>query len=630
MEINMAKKKKSAPQGKVKNGVYVMEEPEKFNWFMIPVMFVMFFVPVIVRLTLREFDEQSAEFLGYYGADFYSSVKGVFLMIGMAVMLAAGISGAIICKKITKETDWRIKFFLIAGGAFTLFTLLSASLSDNPIVAFGGFNEQGEGFFTILAYAVAFSYAMVMFEKTKDFRCIAVTLAVVVGLNLIEGVSQYIGHDILRTTDFGRALVVPSKYDNYVGEVTSYLGKEKMFGTLGHYNHMGTFAAMTVPLFTVLTVISKDMKMRITMGITAVASAVLLFGSTARGGLVGVAFAGVLAVIIFGRQLISHWKITLSVAGAGVILAVGLNFATDGRIFSRIPAMISDLLYIGNSETEEDYMSSLPIQKITNSEDGTVTITAGEKELVLSFDKENKFTVSDGSESMKLTDGSVFGGFSFGYEHEDQEASHPEDGDLDLLTLRYEQNPMFWFRGTDDGARLVNPYTLKSAEMQYPPVAEYFKGKEKIGSMRGYIWGRTIPLMKDTFLVGYGPDNFVFKFPQYDYLGKYYAYGTTNMVITRPHNLYLQVFINNGGLAFLAFMAIIILYVVDCFKLYCFKKFYTAEQGLGTALFLAVAGYLGAGMFNDSLKHISVVFWILLGAGAAVNAICRKALKEQK
>ena len=39
---------------------------------------------------------------------------------------------------------------------------------------------------------------------------------------------------------------------------------------------------------------------------------------------------------------------------------------------------------------------------------------------------------------------------------------------------------------------------------------------------------------------------------------------------------------------------------------------------------VAIIGYLGAGFFNDSVPVISPVFWVLIGAGFAVNYINKK------
>ena len=54
--------------------------------------------------------------------------------------------------------------------------------------------------------------------------------------------------------------------------------------------------------------------------------------------------------------------------------------------------------------------------------------------------------------------------------------------------------------------------------------------------------------------IGKGPDTFFAEFPQGDLLGKLYAYDTTQMIVDKPHNLYLQIGINEGGIALLAFL----------------------------------------------------------------------------
>lgn len=74
--------------------------------------------------------------------------------------------------------------------------------------------------------------------------------------------------------------------------------------------------------------------------------------------------------------------------------------------------------------------------------------------------------------------------------------------------------------------------------------------------MRGYIWSRTIPILPDYLVLGAGPDCFLYEFPQDDILGKLYAYGTGSIVVDKPHNLYLQIFVNEGGIALLAFLAV--------------------------------------------------------------------------
>ena len=84
--------------------------------------------------------------------------------------------------------------------------------------------------------------------------------------------------------------------------------------------------------------------------------------------------------------------------------------------------------------------------------------------------------------------------------------------------------------------------------------------------------------------------------------------------------------INYGIIAFLGFMAIMLIYIIDSIKLYAMKKQYEAPQMLGAITSLGVVGYLFAGMFNDSVVSVAPVFWIVLGVGVALNFINRDAI----
>ena len=204
----------------------------------------------------------------------------------------------------------------------------------------------------------------------------------------------------------------------------------------------------------------------------------------------------------------------------------------------------------------------------------------------------------------------------------------------------YYDNAFFmWFDGDDDMPLVFMLFNEKQIHMIHPDLgvritpenadAIGFRGKELLGSSRGYIWSRTIPLLKECMVTGYGPDTFAYIFPQNDYLAKYYAYQEGFYIaVDKPHNLYLQIFFNNGLIALIAFLAICVFYLVDCFRLYALKKKYRIEQIYGISIMLAVVGYLAAGMFNDSVVAVAPVFWILLGVGAALNTINRRMDKN--
>ena len=157
-----------------------------------------------------------------------------------------------------------------------------------------------------------------------------------------------------------------------------------------------------------------------------------------------------------------------------------------------------------------------------------------------------------------------------------------------------------------------------------------FEGKEKLASSRGYIWSRSLPLVKDTILLGHGPDTFVAYFPQQDIMGKMYAYnGDMWQLVDKPHNLYLQTALNTGAVSLIAMLALFIMYFIKSFKIYYRSKFDDFNSIAGLGIFVAVVGYLGAGIFNDSVVSVAPVFWVLLGMGISVNNILTSKKKTK-
>jgi hypothetical protein len=156
-----------------------------------------------------------------------------------------------------------------------------------------------------------------------------------------------------------------------------------------------------------------------------------------------------------------------------------------------------------------------------------------------------------------------------------------------------------------------------------------FEGMESIGANRGYIWSRTLPLLKNTVLIGNGPDTFAIYFPQYDFLSKLKFYKTGGIFIDKAHNMYLQTALNTGGLSLLALLALFAIYFVSSLKMYLGRDFFRSGSinAVGTACFAAFCGYAAAALFNDSVVSVAPVFWVLLGLGMGINV---KLVGEKK
>ncbi|WP_297417387.1 O-antigen ligase family protein [Clostridium sp.] len=600
--------------------------------FFFPIAFVLTIVPLIVRMNANDVDENTLNIFGDAArTDLFSQKKAFFLMIFCIILIAISI---IFFKRIFEKKDKILNSILIAGGIFLVFTFLSAIFSNYKQVAFQGIYDRAEGCITIACYIILFIYSVYTFKSTNDYKYVLTPIFILVGINSFLGLFQYVGQDLIKSK-LGTAIVLPSEYQN--GSSLNLLyEKGKLYGTLFHYDYVGSFVAIVLPILFSLTLFEdEDLFHKLSLGFFSLLSVWLMFGSTSRAGIIGVVVAAIFAVIIFWKLVIEKWKPLLIIFASLIVIAIGLNFATKGSIFARIPTLISDSLSVFKDTSDFDYRDHVPIRDVKQTgkdtevvlQNDTLKISYENNDYVFKNSKDQVINYVKGSlngEKVYTTTDDAFKNITFKYGKFYANSSR-DDG----LLLRIDNKPIFMFNlKNDNSIHLININSKKDMTIEFPPTFG-FKGKEQLGSMRGYIWSRSIPLLKDNLILGSGPDTFVFRFPQNDSIGIYYAYGTPNTIVDKPHDLYLQIALNDGVIALLAFLAVMIIYIVDSIKLYSFKKYYNRSQKLGSATCLGVIGYLFAGIFNDSVVSVAPVFWIVLGAGVALNYMNRKELSKK-
>ena len=597
---------------------------EKSITFFFPIAFILTIVPLIVRIKETHCGQETLDVFGPKAeTEMFSQNKAICLMFFSIILLIIAIA---FCKQIFEKKDRIINSILILSFVFLVLTLSSALFSNYKQIALWGVYDRAEGFFTIACYILLFVYSIFAFKTTKDFKCVLIPIIIVVVINAFLGVFQYTGQDLLKTS-LGAifANVDPSSVD------TLY-NSGNLYGTLYHYNYVGSFAAIVLPILIGSLFFEDDVFLKIVILITIACAFWLLFGSTSRAGLLGVAFSIIFALIIFRKIVFKSWKPVSICVGCIIVLVVGLNFATGGKILSRIPSLVSDAVSIFKTSDKSDFKNSLPIQDIQNKEDGSIEITVPNDVLKISHtadgyvfknskdeivNYEKNIDTKAKTKTYSTTD-ETFKNISFRF------GPYLTKTKDDGLLLNLDGTPQFMFGLRDDTTiHLINGNSKKDIDLE-DPESIGFAGKEKLASSRGYIWSRSLPMLRNTLLLGTGPDTFVFEFPQNDLLGKLYAYDSATTIVDKPHNLYLQIALNEGVIALLAFLGIILIYIVDSIKLYALKSKFTENEIMGISVFLAVIGYLFAGIFNDSVISVAPIFWIVLGVGVAVNFINRK------
>lgn len=564
----------------------------------------------------------------YYNPDTFSQCKAFAIVLIAIIMIAMAL---VCCGFMFRRSEKRSLVLVGFSAVYVVMTLLSSLFSDYSDIAFGGVYDRAEGFFTIACYFVIFLFTMYAFRTTQNFKYVIYALFICVGVNALMGLLQFTGNNPV-TWDWFSTLIVDRKYSDYL-QLSNDINYGSMYGMLYHYNYVGSFVGLVIPLFTVMLIFDGKTSHRILFAIFDVLAVFMLMGSSARSGFVAIAAALIVGIIVFARIIIKHWKRSLAVVCAAAVIVVGANFAMGGRLLDRIPSVFSDAVSLFTPANDTDLFSALPVREILHNDDGSLSFKAQTDTLTLTYQPITggySFTDAEGNAVpvaydekgvVKIND-SRFNGISLqilsseeGMDYKDVIFFWFNDDDTSILTFKLFNENQIHMIDANTGER-ITPVNAESFG---------FKGKEKLGSSRGYIWSRTMPMLKNCLLIGYGPDTFAYEFPQNDFLAKYYSYDEGfNIVVDKPHNLYLQIFFSSGLIALIAFLAICGYYIVDSLRLYALKKEYRAEQIFGISVMLGIIGYLAAGLFNDSVVSVAPVFWILLGVGCALNTINRR------
>ncbi|WP_107942057.1 O-antigen ligase family protein [Metasolibacillus fluoroglycofenilyticus] len=156
-----------------------------------------------------------------------------------------------------------------------------------------------------------------------------------------------------------------------------------------------------------------------------------------------------------------------------------------------------------------------------------------------------------------------------------------------------------------------NKYKLGQMSKVY--AAEEFELPElpvrKAGAASGriYIWDKSIELVKERALLGYGMDTLMYNFP-HTHIETRANFWYDNVITDKPHSLYIGWVYGTGVLGFLSVMVVLLFSLIRSLK-----SVWKNNQSIIWIIGVAWGAYLIQGIFNDSLPGISAPLWILVG-----------------
>lgn len=627
-------------------------------------------VPMVVYLRIVPYEGITLSLFNKdYNTDFFTWYK----MVWIYLLTSSAFAWFVINRGLREAVYYR-SIVLYAAMA-----ILSTVFAIHRDLALSGDPERHEGLFVHLCYMLIVFLFVNIIKTVSSTKFVLKLFLISAFILAVAGALQFFGYDFFFSS-FGTKLLISQHLRETMPEYTLESIKkpfEMIFLTFGNGNFAGIYMAMLFPFVFAMLFGITGWK-RIPLLCLNLALYINLLGCKSRAALLASIIGGLFAVVLFRKNIIKAPRLAIFLLFSFALIPFVMDAysmrhgmppflnTSIGRPVMRSTAsfgVFNDLVIEKNSVKTvfdgvemkikfsqgviEFYDQSgvrVPYRLLQNSfgsASGTTVMhgmsSSAHKQII---EKLNETKLTLGEEQIREVE-QVQVSTSLSIKTASASFATPDELALrESQLVEFTENKLrgfiicvwpdksllrigrggvnFFLAYTTDGFKLVSP---GGRACVFKDVESWgFKGRENFGSGRGYIWSRTLPLLKKTLLIGFGPDTFIAHFPNYDHLGKLRFWGSgLNLLIEKPHCLYLQIAVNIGVIALLAILVFWGGYLLQSARLYFFVELNGFLIVSGAAIFVSVISYLVNGIFNDSMVGTSPVFWGLLGMGLAIN-----------
>lgn len=581
-----------------------------------PLLFILGILPLIVgcrkgRLPMTDVPwmPNAAE---HY--DFFLYWKQAALL-SAAVWMLILLADRFVIRRIRPKLS-KVHFVL---AAYLLLAVLSALFSVDRRISFQGMADQYESVWVLLAYGLTAFYAGEVTETEEDVRILLKALTIGAFVQGLLGFSQLVGADFWNSA-LGKWILTPGQSSEARQQMTFVFaeGANRVYMALYNPNYAGVYTVLVLPVIAAYFAAAKKRWEKILAGVTILLLTADLAGSGSKTGMAVLALLLFAAVIVFSCQYLRNkhrfwWSVP--VLTAAVIAAAAAAYdAGTGHALQK--AIQKSLRKVENYKMEDVIPKQDSVELHyrghvleLSMEEGVLRIWENEEQLPVYLLEKEQCLVLDGED---------FYDVAFGAQSKDGQ---------DTIIIYCNRTAFTFVKEAEQPYTYVTvfgkPDEIKTAD------SLFFEGREKAFSNRGYIWSRTMPLLKNRLLLGSGPDTFLAVFPQDDYLMR----ANTNaqlmqQILLKPHSMYLQTAVQTGVLSLIC---LLLFWGSVLYRLMrILRDNGTAQETVlsdtkrqqriyAAGFVLSITGYLLMGCLNDSSLAAAPVFWGLLGAALAVT-----------
>ncbi len=560
---------------------------------LIPLLLIICVMPLLVHLAVyscgySQYDWYSTNDIL---TDFYCYYKSYFLDIVAVFALIILVFSFGLYRDRIKPLKWFYPLFIYAG-----FVILSTIFSKNRAASIQGNFESFESCLVLIAYLILALYAYQMMEEEQDYLIIWYGILVITGIFGIIGLFQVFHCDLMNLTWVQKLLMSAEDYETYGGEIGDTFSGNNVYLSLYNPNYAGIVLSMLFAIVFVMFLTEVKMRQKIIYGAASALLLVLTWYTYSRASLLTLILTIVLAGIFLrpSRQGRKIWYIPVGIIVLGLIL-IAFDAAGGGKYLSR-------MIDVNDRE---------PLSSMVTSPEG-IRICYDDVDYLIWMEEQQIWCRNETTgEEIRAAEGEVL--------------SLPMEEGAKAVCLQEEQPEfMIYLAETtltfiqEDGNYYYQNFPGKVSTMTEVASVDFHE-LEYLGSARGYIWSRTLPLLKDYLLIGSGPDTFAESFPQEDYAGKIVYADDPNTIIEKAHNDYLTKWVQTGGISVICIILFYIIFTVTGSKTYYKGRLASTRMRLGFGCYLACISYIIASLFNDSTVQTSPFFWIF--AGVALSTL---------
>ena len=577
--------------------------------------------PWITYIYVAQYDAaEKALYGGYNGIliDFFIHSKELVLLVVAVLSVLWFIGERFLPEKVDNNVPLlkgRNKWLFILIGVFVVGAVVSTVFAKHQKSAFWGAPAIGEGLWTLLAYVVLILVTYNYFANDYAIATIKKAIMALCGICTVLTIVEWFYKPLLEI-GLVQKLVASAEYSEIVSSMKADRFTDAISLTFYNPGYFGGFVCLLVPFALLFALKAKDVKERV---LCIIAFLGTLFSIIASGTTTSlyVAILEVMLVVVLYILLSSEKKLAgMQGAVALVITIVALTVFGEitGNTFLNIASN-------KNSVTESEWEEVFEIKDIQLLEKA-VQIIGEEKTLTISFEK-GKFVFrnekgavlkqvrtdegvsfeEEGYENLLVTGANVAGQVDGAVKCVMVDAGY--QGTIDFFLLEDGT-----FSGVGQGGSIIKDIGDAGTPESLKKYYGMFTG-------RGYAWINSLPILKETMLMGKGPGNFAFYFKHFDYVGMLTTHKTAKQMIDKPHNAYLQYTMEIGLPAAIAFFGIFAGILFNAVKVVWKKN--AEKQLLENSVFhigaiVSIIGFLLCSIINDSMITVTPIACMIAGA----------------